>query len=335
MNITIASTTTPTFTGSQLLAEVELEWAHAAAPGASETMYVGNVADGGSAIAIGNAIATAVGENACSTIGIGYVFCGAIPGFYQALDDQYAQGVVQKQSIMSTTGDYGAAATAVNPDTQACEPAPGAGINEGAGSTNVTAIGSTQFTPKYDSSGNDIGNVAEQVYSSSNGASGGGASMQFSRASWQTGPGVPTGTNRVVPDVSLGGASTTSPGFFLAMDNAGTPEVVCCVGAPGIAAQVWSGIAKLIGQLGGARQGNLAPNIYKLAGTGLAINGIRDVTVGNNTFNGSPVTMRRRTTIWPADGALSISIPSPTAISASRCRPPPRPVHPLPNRPKL
>lgn len=115
MNITIASTTTPTFTGNQLLAEVELEWAHAAAPGASETMYVGNVADGGSAIAIGNAIATAVGENACSTIGIGYVFCGAIPGFYQALDDQYAQGVVQKQSIMSTTGDYGAAATAVNP----------------------------------------------------------------------------------------------------------------------------------------------------------------------------------------------------------------------------
>lgn len=287
VNVVIASTTAPTYTGSVLLAQVELEWAHTTAPGASETVYVGNVADGGSAIAIGNAIATAVGEDTCSTVGIGYIFCGASAAFYKELDGQYAQGVSEGQTIASTTGSYGAAGNMVDPSKQACVPASGAGINEGAGSTNVTAIGTTQFTPNYDpASGNDIGHVAEQVWNEAGGASGGGSSGQFTRAPWQTGTGVPSGTARVVPDVSMGGGSTSSPGFFVAVDNSGTPEVACCAGGPGIAAQIWSGIAKLIGQLDGSAQGNLAPDIYKLAATGLAANGIRDVTSGNNTFKG-------------------------------------------------
>ncbi len=250
----IASKTDPGTNGDVLLAQVDLEWAHAAAPGAAETFYIGNIADGGSAIAIANAVNTAVGEDTCSTIGISYIFCGTSTSFFNVLDSVYAQGATQGQTITSTTGNYGAAGNMVAAN-QTCQPAAGAGVNEGAASTNVTAIGITQFTPKYDSAGNDIGNVPEQVWNDAGGASGGGTSAKFTRPPWQKGPGVPAGTARVVPDVSLGGGSLTSPGFFAARDNSGTPEVGCCVGGSGIAAQIWSGIAKLIGQLGGKPAG--------------------------------------------------------------------------------
>jgi subtilase family serine protease len=287
LNAVIASTTDPGTNGDLLLTQVDLEWAHTAAPGAAETIYIGNVADGGSAVAIGNAVATAVGEDKCSTIGISYIFCGTNSTFFSQLDMAYEQGESFGQTIASTTGSYGAAGSVIAAN-QTCMPASGPGVNEGSASTHVTAIGTTQFVPKYDSSGNDIGHVAEQVWNDSGGASGGGASVRFNRKSWQAGPGVPAGLARLVPDVSMAGGSVASPGFFAAIDNSGTLEVGCCVGGPGIAAQIWSGIAKLIGQLAGKPKGvsNLAPQIYALAQTGLAANGLRDVTSGNNSHNG-------------------------------------------------
>jgi Pro-kumamolisin, activation domain len=279
--------TNPGITGDELLASADLEWSHAVAPGAAQRFYVGNTAEVGSAIAIASGINAAVSENACSTVAISYFFCGGTASFYtNTLDAIYAKGEAQGQTIVSTTGPSGAAGNVVDPTTQKCVVGDARNVNEGSADPHVTAVGTTEFTPNYDASGDNVGHVPEKVYNQTGGASGGGPSTYFSKPTWQKGPGVPADGTRDVPDVAMWGGGTKTPGFFVAADNSGTATIICCGGSVGIAAQTWAGLAKLIGQLGGGRVGNLNPTIYKLAQGGLATNGFRDVTSGNNTFNG-------------------------------------------------
>ncbi len=62
---------------------------------------------------------------------------------------------------------------------------------------------------------------------------------------------------------------------------------MCCVGGTSIGAPSWAGISQLISQQGGNRVGNLNPRIYQLgAEANGAATGIRDVTSGNNSFDG-------------------------------------------------
>jgi subtilase family serine protease len=89
-----------------------------------------------------------------------------------------------------------------------------------------------------------------------------------------------------VPDVSFG-ASPATPGFFFGGEDHGTPTVLCCVGGTSVGAPAWAGISELISQANGAPIGNLNAKIYQLgAKADAATTGIRDVTSGDNSFNG-------------------------------------------------
>lgn len=95
-------------------------------------------------------------------------------------------------------------------------------------------------------------------------ASGGGVSWYFARPSWQTGPGVPAGDKRCVPDVAAVAASNFTFHFFhrgMAKGAGGTS-----LGAP-----VWAGFCALINQAraqkGLPALGLLGPRIYPLNGT--------------------------------------------------------------------
>jgi kumamolisin len=112
--------------------------------------------------------------------------------------------------------------------------------------------------------------------------SGGGKSIFFNRPSWQKGAGVPAGTKRLVPDVSL--AADPDKGAFLVFQGDNVQ-----IGGTSWSAPVWAGFCALMNEAR-AKAGKpflpfLNPLIYPLLGTA----SFRDVTSGNNgAFTAGP-----------------------------------------------
>jgi kumamolisin len=104
---------------------------------------------------------------------------------------------------------------------------------------------------------------------------GGGKSSFFDRPAWQKGPGVPEGTQRLVPDVSL--TADPNEGGFVFLN--GQPQQF---GGTSWSAPIWAGFCALMNE---ARMNAnkpllpfLNPLIYPLIGT----SSFRDIVVGNN-----------------------------------------------------
>jgi kumamolisin len=108
---------------------------------------------------------------------------------------------------------------------------------------------------------------------------GGGFSTIFSRPSWQTGPGVPTGSTRLVPDVALAADPNTGAILFLG-------GVEYQIGGTSWSAPTWAGFCAMINQaranISRPPVGLLGPKIYPLIGT----SNFRDITAGGNGPNG-------------------------------------------------
>jgi kumamolisin len=106
-------------------------------------------------------------------------------------------------------------------------------------------------------------------------AGGGGDSIFFPRPPWQSGAGVPAGTQRMVPDVSL--VADPNTGALVVLNGQGVQ-----IGGTSLSAPVWAGFCALINE---ARQkagkpflSFLNPLIYPLAGSA----SFRDITAGSN-----------------------------------------------------
>jgi kumamolisin len=111
---------------------------------------------------------------------------------------------------------------------------------------------------------------------------GGGKSIYFKRPAWQKGHGVPGGTSRMVPDVSL--AADPNEGALVVFNGK-----VQQIGGTSWSAPVWAGFCALINEAR-AKAGKpalpfLNPLIYPLLGT----QSFRDITVGSNgAFDAGP-----------------------------------------------
>jgi subtilase family serine protease len=300
----LADSGNPGFNGDEVESDLDLEWSHAVAPGAATRFYLGN---GNSAEnPISDAIAAAVtDEDRCQVISISFGFCGLPDSFYtEVLDPLFSQAAAQGQSVITITHDAGAVYLTFDPSMEQCVPGSSLAVSEMAADPNVTALSGTSFDPVFDSKGNDVGHVAERVWndpddgipeSEGGGATGGGMSSIFTKPAFQSGPGVPADGMRDVPDVSLI-ASPNFPGSVVFVSKSCANENTGCTGKGGViegivggtslSAPAFAGIADLIGQASGKTLGNMDPTIYKLATNNLAGSGFRDVTSGDNSFNG-------------------------------------------------
>jgi hypothetical protein len=266
----------PGLTGDQDESELDIQWAHVSAPGASINFYLGSdlIAD----------ITSAVSDNFCGTISLSYQFCGLTQSFMMnTMDPVFMQATAQGQSIFVSSGDNGSAGLGYNSSNNTCTSSTVAAVNEMSADPNVTSVGGTQFTPNY-VNGIDQSYQTESAWNG-NGATGGGASAIFPKPSFQTGSGVPNDNARDVPDIALI-ASPRSPGVFWADNRSGTATMSCCIGGTSLGAPLWAGFATVMGQMANTRLGNLNQIIYPLANSQYATAGFHDVTSGNNGFNG-------------------------------------------------
>lgn len=266
----------------ELEAELDVEWTHAAAPGAPVNLYLGGGSNG-----LVNAIVAAVNENKCGVISISFGFCGGTTALYtKTLGNPFKKAAATGQSVFVSSGDQGVAGIVFNPSV-GCVVGSSPNPSEMAANPNVTAVGGTGFEPNYDGSGNNVGHVAESVWNDSGsggGAGGGGISNIFAKPSYQVG--TPNDGKRDIPDIALI-ASPEHPGVFLDNEAFSFPSgIVCCIGGTSLSAPVWAGFTRVISQFIGGRLGNINIGIYPLANQNLAGNGFRDVTTGNNSFNG-------------------------------------------------
>jgi len=245
----------PTSPSTNSLDEVSLdvEWASALAPGAAIRVYAASETDPAENDEIFQQVYADLPSQPnmhVLSISIGGNELD-VPKDYLILEAQYIANLASSGvTVLVASGDNGA-------------------VEEGKVQTtyptsdpDATGVGGTTLTL-----GTNNVVTSEVAWSES----GGGVSVVFSRPSWQTGTGVPTGTMRCVPDVAA--AADPQQGAVIVVNGA-----QAVFGGTSWSTPVWAAFCALIDQHRGTPIGLLNPKIYPLMGT----SAVRDITSGSN-----------------------------------------------------
>ena len=214
----------------------------------------------------------------------------------------WTQAAAQGITAFVSAGDSGAAG---------CDPAGAAagtqqGINGLASTANNIAVGGTEFnegTGNFWNASNNptdqssaLGYIPENVWNESGSvaggsglfSTGGGASILYSKPSWQFGPGVPGDGHRDIPDVSLSAAGHDA--YLIVQGHTTTNSGLAAVGGTSASSPAFASMMGLVVQKNGA-QGNANPVFYSMARNQFNASGIgiyHDVTIGDNGVPGVP-----------------------------------------------
>jgi subtilase family serine protease len=267
-------------------ANLDIDWTMGVAPKSTIVyVYATDVLD---------SMAYTVDQNLAPVMSMSYGLCETgftFPAFAAGYYQSYAQQAnAQGMTWIAASGDSGAA----DCDGSGAAAKYGLGVDLPAAVPEITAAGGTEFN---EASGNfwtstnaannlsALGYIPEQAWNDSSGqlaATGGGASVIFSKPTWQTGPGVPKDQARDVPDIAFT-ASADHDGYCIAMNG----KIMCGIGGTSAVAPVFAGIVTLLNQYqvaSGAQStpgmGNINPKLYSLAQTSPGV--FHDITVGSN-----------------------------------------------------
>ena len=285
--------------GEQSEATLDAEWAGVPAPHAAVKFVVS--ASTASSDGVTLSAQYIVNNNVAPIVTTSFGLCEASSGtsgtqFWNSL---WQQAAAEGMSVFVAAGDSGAAGCDAPTSSTSTL---GLGVNAIGSSPYSVTVGGTEFNDtanpsQYWSPSNNattyesaLSFIPESVWNSSGTvagggdlwAGGGGSSSVFARPSWQTGTGVPSGSFRAVPDVSL--AASTHDAYLVAMNGG-----LYAVGGTSASTPSWASVMALVLQHAGANLGNVNPNLYALfrlqTSGGAAV--YHDVTSGNNSVPGT------------------------------------------------
>jgi Pro-kumamolisin, activation domain len=251
-----------------------------------------------------------------STISISYGDCEAnfSAGEYTTIETALSQAQAQGTTVTASAGDNAATDCDGNPQTPATIATHGLAVDYPASSQYVIAMGGTAFIGDGAASSDGSTAAATQYWNSSSSktdmspsafsyipettwndsattnsivGTGGGASKKFPKPSWQTGTGVPNDNARDVPDIALN-SSPSHDGYIICSQGScqngtyrkASDDTFTVIGGTSAASPSFAGIAALINQKLGGRQGNLNTKLYSLAAS--APWAFTDITTGDN-----------------------------------------------------
>ena len=203
---------------------------------------------------------------------------------YNAFVSWGEQANAQGMTWLAASGDDGAADC---DDSQN----PGLAVDLPGSIPEVTDVGGTQFNEgsgTYWSTTNNANDASALSYipemtwntSTEDGepsASGGGASVLFSKPSWQSAPGVPADNARDVPDVAMNASDDHDPYLVY------TSGSLQAYGGTSFGGPTFGGLTVLLNQkLGSSGLGNMNSKLYSLAPSGWGSGMFHDITIGNN-----------------------------------------------------
>ncbi len=309
--------TSTVYTGDESESDLDLEYSSAMAQGATiYFVYTGSSPNYG----ISDALNYAVTNLVAPIITLSYGYCEATlsASLYSSMNAVMQQAAAQGQTVINSTGDegstacYGAGSTAYYGTLAVSYPASSQYVT-GIGGTEFAAasVASTNNTYFTAASGTDvIGSALSYIpeiawnddTSSGLSSGGGGASVFTPRPTWQAGvPGIPAGTFRLVPDVSLA-ASPSNPGYLYCSSDATVGVTGSCshgfrdtsnvsltvAGGTSFAAPSFAGMLAIILQKVNANgAGVINPTLYTLAANPTTYaTAFHDITTGTNGCTG-------------------------------------------------
>ncbi|HKA00577.1 MAG TPA: protease pro-enzyme activation domain-containing protein, partial [Candidatus Solibacter sp.] len=274
--------------GNELEAVLDTEWAGAVAKGAMVKL----VASKGTNALAGHDLSVKyiIDNNLAPVMNLSIENCEARLGswgnsFYGTL---WQQAAAQGISAFVASGDSGSAMCDYDTPGPASH---GLAVNGFASSPYVSAVGGTMLGGG--SSGTPSGNTSvppspSYIPESAWIGSGGGVSSIYPKPAWQTGLGVPAGDpgnpsqhHRYLPDVSLAAAGNAPYRMVFEGSTLG-------VYGTSVSSPAFAGLAAILAQYTGARNGNLNPRLYELAGQIPAV--FHDVITGTNAVTCAPLS---------------------------------------------
>ena len=322
-------------TGDVQEASIDLEWSGGVATNADIVFVI----SGDVFTSLQYAIANKINGLQIPILTLSYAGCESQQGTatIQSIEASLQQANAQGQTVLNASGDSGAAACDVS-STPIISATQGLAVNYPASSAYVTGVGGSEFTGDgtaaspstpsdqyWSANGSSdvltsaLSYIPEMVWNDTafeivNGgglsASGGGASLLFTKPTWQTGvAGIPSDGQRDVPDVSLSASADHDPylvctQIILASDPTQSTYTSSCVngyrisdpgynddqgltayGGTSVSAPSFAGILALIEQKLGTPQGlgNINPSLYTLASSSSTYStAFHDITTGNN-----------------------------------------------------
>ena len=299
---------------------LDVEYAHAMAPGANIVLVVAATSTGD---AINAAEAAAIekypGSIMSQSFGTGEFLIKGNKAQIAQAHKNYLAAQAASITVLASAGDFGAA----NVSMLGLKPIFGTEANASFPSSDplVTAVGGTEGDPYTDpgvttlscpantlcsaglatfsgpcSSANGflnspctpVGYGAEQVWNeplfAPGSTTGGAPSLFFQVPSYQSGLGL---SSRTTPDVSYNAA--IHGGVLVANSTVLGVPAFFIVGGTSAGSPQWAAIIALANQLAGKSLGFLNPAIYKLAQSSAYANDFHDITIGNNQMLGTSV----------------------------------------------